>query len=63
MSDNEDGEEDREEVEKLIKQRVKQGTGRDYEAIIKKDLVAYKKATDSSDFNDISKYEQSKHYK
>jgi hypothetical protein len=33
--------EDEAEIEALIKQRVKQGSGREYEAIIKKDIVNY----------------------
>ncbi len=45
MSGNDSGE-DMEEVEALIKQRIKQGSGRDYDSIIKKDLIAYKKNND-----------------
>jgi hypothetical protein len=33
--------EDEAEIEALIKQRVKQGSGREYEAIVKKDIVNY----------------------
>jgi len=40
MSEN-DG--NNEELEALIKQRVKEGSGKDYESIIKKDVTVYQK--------------------
>lgn len=33
--------EEDEEVEALIKKRVKEGAGRDYDSIVKKDMVAF----------------------
>lgn len=59
--------EDEAEIEALIKKRVKEGSGRDYESIIKKDIVAYKKVkghgpTDD-EFSEFYKYEASKDYK
>ena len=33
--------EDEEEIEELIKKRVKEGAGREYESIVKRDLVNY----------------------
>ena len=35
------GSEEDEEIEAFIKKRVKEGTGRDYDAIVKKDIVNY----------------------
>ena len=57
--------EDQEEVEAFIKKRVKQGSGRDYEAIVKKDIVNYQKVSGNiiNDFADIKKFENSKTYK
>lgn len=63
-------EEDEEEVEAFIKKRVKEGAGRDYEAIVKKDIVSYQRlqgqqlaAHGSSEYAEINKYENSKAYK
>jgi hypothetical protein len=64
--------EDEEEIEALIKQRVKEGAGREYEAIVKKDIVNYKRvsglgggpdALGSSEYAEITKYEASKTYR
>ncbi len=35
--------EDEDEVEAFIKKRVKEGSGRDYESIVKKDIVNYQR--------------------
>jgi hypothetical protein len=58
-------EEDDEEVDAYIKKRVKEGSGKDYETIVKRDIVNYKRATggESAEFNDINKFENSKEYK
>jgi hypothetical protein len=47
---------------------VKEGAGKDYEAIIKRDIVSYSKLqghqmNTSAEYSDISKYENSKAYK
>lgn len=57
--------EDGEEVEAWIKKRVKEGSGRDYEAIIKKDIVQYKRKGEAGDLEaeNFSKYENSRQYK
>ena len=54
--------EDEAEVEAWIKKRVKAGSGRDYEAIIKKDIVQYKRKGNTSDFEaeDFTKYENTR---
>jgi hypothetical protein len=58
------GSEEEEEVEAFIKKRVKEGSGRDYETIVKRDLVNYKKVNkEDSEFADITKYENSRQYK
>jgi chromosome segregation ATPase len=58
------GSEDEEEVEALIKKRVKEGSGKEYDHIVRKELVAYKgKATHESDFQEFTKYEASRAYK
>lgn len=56
-------EDEQEEVEAFIKKRVKEGTGRDYEQIVRKDVQTYKKVGEDSEFSDIIKYEGSKQYK
>jgi hypothetical protein len=55
------GSEDEEEVEALIKKRVKEGAGRDYDSIVKKDIVNYQKVNKDVDaeFADINRYENS----
>eukprot|EP00347_Sterkiella_histriomuscorum_P012621 403367867 len=58
--------EEKEEIEALIKKRVKEGSGRDYEHIIKKDVQYYQKAKGAqldSEIDEISKYENSIGYK
>ena len=58
--------EDQEEVEAFIKKRVKEGSGKDYEEIVRRDMVAYQKSNTnkgSTDFNEINKYEGAKAYK
>ena len=51
-------------MEAFIKQRVKEGTGKDYENIVKKDIVNYKRVKgEDSEFTDIAKYENSNDYK
>ncbi len=58
------GSEEEEEVEAFIKKRVKEGSGRDYETIVKRDLVNYQKVNkEDSEFADINKYENSRQYK
>jgi inorganic pyrophosphatase/exopolyphosphatase len=58
------GSEEDEEIEDFIKKRVKQGTGRDYDAIVKKDIVNYQKINkQEGEYADINKYENSKAYK
>jgi len=58
------GSEEEEEVEAFIKKRVKEGSGRDYETIVKRDLVNYQKVNkEDSEFADITKYENSRQYK
>ena len=53
-----------EEVEALIKKRVKEGSGKEYDHIVRKELVAYKgKAAHESDFQEFTKYEASRAYK
>lgn len=61
-----DEEDDEEEVEAFIKKRVKEGSGKEYDQIIRKDVVAYKQAghlKEGVDFLEINKYESSKAYK
>ena len=41
--DNEEDQEDEEEVEAFIKKRVKEGAGKDYETIVKRDVINYSK--------------------
>lgn len=36
-------EDEKEEIEAFIKKRVKEGSGRDYESIVKKDIITYHK--------------------
>ncbi|CDW84174.1 UNKNOWN [Stylonychia lemnae] len=55
-------EEEKDELEKLIKRTVKSGSGRDYDSIIKKDVMAYNKNKGDSDYNEINKFEQSRNY-
>jgi len=59
--------EDEEEVEALIKKRVKEGAGRDYDTIVRRDVINYHKVTGSLEaregFSETSKYESSKEYK
>lgn len=59
--------EDEEEVEALIKKRVKEGAGRDYDTIVRRDVINYQKVTGSLEaregFSETSKYESSKEYK
>lgn len=59
------GSEEEEEVEAFIKKRVKEGAGRDYDSIVKRDIVNYQKVNKEldSEFADINKYENSKQYK
>ena len=59
------GSEEEEEVEAFIKKRVKEGSGRDYESIVKKDIVNYQKVNKEldSEYADITKYENSQQYK
>lgn len=59
------GSEDEEEVEALIKKRVKEGAGRDYDSIVKKDIVNYQKVNKDVDaeFADVNRYENSNQYK
>ena len=56
------GSEEEEEVEAFIKKRVKEGSGRDYESIVKRDIINYQKVNKEvdSEFADISRYENSK---
>ena len=58
MSGNESNE-DREEVDAFIKARIKQGSGKDYETLVKRDIVNYKKVHGDEDFFEINKYEKS----
>lgn len=66
MNNLEDSQEEDAEVEAFIKKQIKDGSGRDYETIIKKDLVSYSKSKgrdgSSLDFEAITKYEKSKPY-
>lgn len=59
------GSEEEEEVEAFIKKRVKEGAGRDYDSIVKRDIINYQKVNKEldSEFADINKYENSKQYK
>ena len=56
------GSEEEEEEEAFIKKRVKEGSGRDYESIVKRDIVNYQKVNKEvdSEFVDIKRYENSK---
>ena len=65
ISGGEENEEDQEEMEAFIKKRVKAGTGRDYDTIVKKDVVNYQrvKGEHDNEFQDITKFENSKDYK
>jgi len=56
------GSEEEEEVEAFIKKRVKEGSGRDYESIVKRDIVNYQKVNKDvdSEFVEINRYENSK---
>ena len=59
MSGNESNE-DREEVDAFIKARIKQGSGKDYDSLVKRDIVNYRKVHGKDDYAEINKYESSK---
>lgn len=52
---------DEEEVEAFIKKRVKEGSGKDYESIINKNVSLFKgnSALKEEDHNEFSKFESS----
>lgn len=57
MHVEEGDDEDQEEVEALIKKRVKEGAGRDYDTIVKREVASYQKKNGQEDFSEVSKYE------
>lgn len=65
IKDIDAGSEDEEEVEAFIKKRVKEGSGKEYDQIVRKELVAYKAkgGAHESDFQEFTKYEAGRGYK
>lgn len=64
VKDMDAGSEDEEEVEAFIKKRVKEGSGKEYDQIVRKELITYRgSSAHENDFQEFTKYEAGRAYK